>query len=113
MSPFSKVEMSPFVGVKKHLQHERCGAGGAPTTDEPTRADAAGAKPTSEAKDTKTTPGGGTIGNPRAAGETAVQSFPRRGSRGPDFETTQSALEQSLTGKDNQQSKAVITFSLS
>ena len=31
MSPFSKVEMSPFVLVKKHLQHERCGAGGAPT----------------------------------------------------------------------------------
>src|SRR6185295_1928184 len=38
MSPFSKVEMSPFVVVKSHLQHERCGAGGAPTTDEPTRA---------------------------------------------------------------------------
>src|ERR1051325_11213664 len=113
MSPFSKVEMSPFVVVKKHLQNERCGAGGAPTTEEPTRADAAGSNPTSSAKNAETTPGVGTIGNLRAAGETAVQSLPRRGSRGPDFETTQSALEQSLTGKDNQQSKAVITFSLS
>ena len=32
MSPFSKVEMSPFVVLKWELQHERYGAGGAPTT---------------------------------------------------------------------------------
>jgi hypothetical protein len=28
MSPFSKVEMSPFLVLKLELQHERCGAGG-------------------------------------------------------------------------------------
>ena len=32
MSPFSKVEMSPFVVLKQKLQHERFGAGGAPIT---------------------------------------------------------------------------------
>ena len=42
MSPFSKVEMSPFVVLKLKLQHERYGAGGAPTTNEPERANAAG-----------------------------------------------------------------------
>ena len=35
MSPFSKLEMSPFVVLKWELQHERYGAGGAPTTHEP------------------------------------------------------------------------------
>ena len=33
--------------------------------------------------------------------------------RGPDFQTTRPAFQQSLTGKDNQQSAAVIAFSLS
>ena len=34
---FLQVEMSPFVVLKRKLQHERYGAGGAPTTNEPTR----------------------------------------------------------------------------
>ena len=72
MSPFSKVEMSPFVVVKKDLQHERCGAGGAPTTDEPTRVNAAGSNPTSTAKDAQTTTSGGAVINLSAPGETPV-----------------------------------------
>jgi hypothetical protein len=50
MSPFSKVEMSLFVVLKWELQHERYGAGGAPTTNEPTRTDAAGSNSTSQAQ---------------------------------------------------------------
>jgi hypothetical protein len=75
MSPFSKVEMSPFVVVKWKLQHERCGAGGAPTTDESKRANATGSNPTSKAQDTQTTAGGGVVVSLAAAGETAVQSL--------------------------------------
>src|SRR5215510_8061693 len=113
MSPFSKVEMSPFVLVKKQLQHERCGAGGAPTTDEPKRANAAGSHPTSKTQDTQTTPGSGVVICLGASGEAPVQSLPGQWSRGPDFQTAWSTLQQSLTGKDNQQSNAVITGSLS
>jgi len=72
MSPFSKVEMSPFVVLKWELQHERCGAGGAPTTDGSTRANATGNNPTSEAQDTQTTASGGAVVTFRASGETAV-----------------------------------------
>src|SRR5215217_3350541 len=106
MSPFSKVEMSPFVLVKKHLQHERCGAGGSSTTDEPTRVNAAGSNPTSKAQDAQTTPGGGAVVNLSAAGETALQSLSGQWRRGPDFQTTRPTCQQSLTGKDNQQSAA-------
>ena len=72
MSPFSKVEMSPFVVVKKHLQHERCAAGGSLTTDEPTRANAAGSNPTSKAQDAQTTASGGVVVTVSASGETVV-----------------------------------------
>ena len=72
MSPFSKVEMSPFVILKWELQHERYGAGGAPTTNEPSRANEAGSNPTSKAQDTQTTASGGTVVTFRAASETAV-----------------------------------------
>ncbi len=72
MSPFSKVEMSPFVLVKSHLEHERCGAGGAPTTDEPTRANTTGSNPTSKVQDAQTTSGGGVVVTFNASGETAV-----------------------------------------
>ena len=64
--------MSPFVVVKKQLQHERCGAGGASTTDEPTRANAARSNPTSKAQDAQTTASGGVVVTVSAAGETAV-----------------------------------------
>src|SRR4029079_16627715 len=101
MSPFSKVEMSPFVILKLELQHERYGAGGAPTTNEPTRANAAGSNSTSKAQDAQTTPGGGGVVTFGASGEAAVQSLPARRSCGTDFETTRSACQQSLTGKDN------------
>jgi len=47
MSPFSKVEMSPFVVLKCKFQHERYGAGGALATHEPTRANEARSNPTS------------------------------------------------------------------
>ena len=67
--------MSPFVILKLKLQHERYGAGGAPTTNEPTRANEAGSNPTGKAQDAQTTPGGGTVVNLGAAGETAVQSL--------------------------------------
>src|ERR1700745_502475 len=112
MSPFSKVEMSPFVVLKCKLQHERYGAGGAPTTHEPTRANEAGSNSTSKAQDAQTTPGSGAVVDLSAAGEAAVQSLPSQWRCGPDFQTSRSALQQSFTGKDNQQSNAVITFSL-
>src|ERR1041385_3943855 len=99
MSPFSKVEMSPFVVVKKHLQHERCGAGGAPTTDEPKRANAAGSNPTSKAEDAQTTASGGAVISLRASGKAALQSLSARGSRGFDIETTRSTFKQSFIGK--------------
>src|SRR5687767_8351782 len=76
MSPFSKVEMSPFVVLKLELQHERYGAGGAPTTNEPKRANTAGSYSTSQTKDPQTTPDGGVVVTLSAAGETAVQSVP-------------------------------------
>src|SRR5918994_1701767 len=102
MSPFSKVEMSPFVVVKKHLQHERCGAGGSSTTDEPTRANEARSNPTSKAQDAQTTPGGRTIVNLSASGETAVQSLPGQWCRGADFPTTRPAFQQSSPGENHQ-----------
>ena len=93
MSPFSKVEMSPFVVVKRNLQHERCGAGGAPTTNEPKRANTAGSNPTSKAQDAQTTASGGAVIRLSAAGETVVQSLPGQWRRGADLETTRSALK--------------------
>src|SRR5687768_17437660 len=113
MSPFSKVEMSPFVLVKRDLQHERCGAGGSPTTDEPKRANTAGSHPTNKAQDAQTTPGGGAVVSFGTSGEAPLQSLPADWSRGPDLQATWPAFQQSLTGKDNQQSAAVITFPLS
>ena len=62
----------PFVILKVKLQHERYGAGGAPTTDEPTRANAAGSNPTSKAQDAQTTASGGAVVTLNASGETAV-----------------------------------------
>src|SRR5437764_11797057 len=85
MSPFSKVEMSPFVLVRRNLQHERYGAGGAPTTDEPTRTDAAGSNSTNQAQDAKTTSSSGAIVTLGTPGETSLQSLPERGSCGADF----------------------------
>ena len=87
--------MSPFVVLEWKLQHERYGAGGAPTTNEPTRANAAGNNPTSKAQDTQTTPGGGAIVDLSASGETVMQSLPGWWRRGPDFQTTRPALQQS------------------
>src|SRR5438045_1192893 len=113
MSPFSKVEVSPFVVVKKDLQHERCGAGGSPTTDEPKRANAAGSNPTSKAQDTQTTTSGGAVVSLSASGETAVQSLPGEWSCGPDFQTTWAAFQQSSPGENNQQSAAVVAVALS
>ena len=68
MSPFSKVEMSPFVVLKWKLQHERYGAGGALTTNEPTRANEARSNPTSKTEDTQTTASGGVVIDLGAAG---------------------------------------------
>src|SRR6185436_423817 len=113
MSPFSKVEMSPFVIVKKDLQHERCGAGGSPTTDEPKRANAAGSNPTSKAKDAQTTPGGRTVVSLSASGEAPVQSLPEQRSRGTDFQTTRPTVKQSSSRENNQASAAVVAVALS
>src|SRR6185369_11712297 len=112
MSPFSKVEMSPFVVVKWELQHERYGAGGAPTTHEPTRTDAAGSNSTSQAQDAQTTSGRGAVVTISAANKTSLQSLSARRSGGSDIQTARSAFQQSLTGKDNQQSTALIARSL-
>src|SRR5215470_1885337 len=112
MSPFSKVEMSPFVLVKKQLQHERCGAGGAPTTDEPKRANAAGSNSRSQAQDAQTTSSSGVVIALSAANKTSLQSLSESRSCGPDIQTPRSAFQQSLTGKDNPQSTAIIAFSL-
>src|ERR1051325_2648044 len=112
MSPFSKVEMSPFVVLKLKLQHERYGAGGAPTTNEPTRANQARSNPTSKAEVTQTTASGGAVVSLGAAGETTMPGLPGQWCCGADFQTAWSTLQQSLTGKDNQQSNALITFSL-
>src|SRR5690348_15023035 len=95
MSPFSKVEMSPFVVLKCKLQHERYGAGGALTTNEPTRANAARSNSTSKAQDTQTTASGGAVVDLRATGEAAVQSLPGQWRCRPDFQTAWSALKQS------------------
>src|ERR1700754_4292035 len=113
MSPFSKVEMSPFVVLKQELQHERYGAGGAPTTDESTRVIASGSNPTSKAQDAQTGTSGGVVVTLSASGETVVQSLPWPRRRGADFKTTWPTLKQSLTGKDNQQSATVVAFPLS
>ena len=96
MSPFSKVEMSPFVVLKLELQHERCGAGGAPTTNEPKRTDAAGRYSASKAQDTQTTTSGGAVVTLRTAGETAVQSYPARAPRAlfPNDATGPQTIEQ-------------------
>src|SRR4029078_2573856 len=108
MSPFSKVEMSPLVVLKWKLQHERYGAGGAPTTNERTRANAAGTNPTSKAQGTQTTASGRTIVNLSASGETPVQSLQRQWSCRPHFQTAWPPLQQSSARGNQQQSKAVI-----
>src|SRR5829696_5383528 len=113
MSPFSKVEMSPFVVVKSHLQHERCGAGGSPTTDEPKRANATGSNPTSKAKNAQTTASGRAVVSLSASSEAALQSLPGQWRRGADIQTTRSVLKQSSTREDNQASAPVVAFSLS
>src|SRR5262247_335934 len=113
MSPFSKVEMSPFVVLKWELQHERCGAGGSPTTDEPTRANAAGNNPTSKAQDAQTTASGGAVVTLNASGETAVQSLSGKWRRGADLQTTWPAFKQSSLRENHQPGAAVIARALS
>src|SRR6185436_3413104 len=112
MSPFSKVEMSPFVVLKWELQHERYGAGGVPTTNEPTRTDAAGSNSTSQAQDAQTTSGSGAVVTISAASKTALQSLSEHRSCGPDLQTARPAFQPSLTGEDNQQSTAIVARSL-
>src|SRR5918994_4487619 len=104
MSPFSKVEMSPFVILKMELQHERCGAGGAPTTNEPKRANEARSNPASKAQNPQTTTGGRAVVNFSASGETALQSLSEQWRCGPDFQTTWPAFQQSSLRENNQQS---------
>ena len=87
--------MSPFVVLKWELQHERYGAGGAPTTNEPERANAAGSNPTSKTKDPQTTTSGGAAVNFSAAGEALVQGLPGQWDHGADFKTTRSTFKQS------------------
>src|ERR1051325_3738355 len=101
MSPFSKVEMSPFVVLKGELQHERYGAGGAPTTHEPTRVDTAGSNSTSQAQDVKAATSGGAVGTISAADKTSLQSLSASGNCGADFETTRSAFKQSFTREEH------------
>src|SRR6185369_13504629 len=112
MSPFSKVEMSPFVVLKWELQHERYGAGGAPTTHEPTRVDAAGSNSTSQAQDAQTTSSSGVVVALSAANKTSLQSLSASRSDGTAIQTARPAFQPSLTGKDNQQSPTIIACSL-
>ena len=51
MSPFSKVEMSPFALVKRELQHKGDGESEPITSDEPTRVEPLGSHPTRKEKD--------------------------------------------------------------
>ena len=76
MSPFSKVEMSPFVVLEFKLQHERYGAGGAPTTNEPTRTYQARSNSTSEAQTLKQRQAAELLSTLCAAGKTILQSLP-------------------------------------
>lgn len=80
MSPFSKVEMSPFVILKSELRDERDGKSDA-TSDEPSRAEPAGSNPTSKAKDFETTAGWGVVVSLSAAGKAFVQSLPVSGKK--------------------------------
>ena len=105
--------MSPFVVLKQKLQHERYGAGGAPTTNESTRANAAGSNPTSKAQDTQTTASGGVVVSFRTTGETAVQSLPGQWRCRPDWQTAWSAFEQSSARENYPQSAAVAALALS
>ena len=75
MSPFSKGETSPFVVLKWELQHERYGAGGAPTTNEPKRANKTGSNPARKAQDAQTTTSSGAVVALGAAGKTSVPGF--------------------------------------
>src|ERR1044072_2916236 len=104
MSPFSKVEMSPFVVLKWKLQDERCGAGGGHTTNEPESAKQAGSYSTSQTKEIKTTPGGRAVVDLGASGKATMQSLPGPRRRGGDFQTTRSVLKQSPPRENNQQS---------
>ena len=105
--------MSPFVVLKQKLQHERYGAGGAPTTNESTRAKQAGSYSTSKTKDPQTTTGGGTAVSFNTTGETTVQSLPSQWRRGSDIQTTWPALKQSPARENYQQSAAVVAVALS
>ena len=61
--------------LKLELQHERYGAGGAPTTNEPKRANEAGSNPTSKALDAQTTASGGAVVTLGASVETLCQAY--------------------------------------
>ena len=66
--------MSPFVILKRKLQEERDGVGGAPTTDEPTRVDAIGSDSASLEQALAAEPGGGALVHFSAPGEASLQS---------------------------------------
>ena len=100
MSPFSKVEMSPFVILKWELQDERDGKSDA-TSDEPSRAHPTGSTTTSKKKDAQTTASGGTVIVVSATGKTSVQSLPDRGRDGPDLQAARPTVKQSTTGKNH------------
>src|SRR5258705_13486068 len=99
MSPFSKVEMSPFVLLQRDLGHERYGAGGSPTTNEPNGANAAGSNTTSKAKDITTTGSSGVVISLSAPGKAFVSELPGWGSGGTNLPTTWSAFKQSAAGE--------------
>src|SRR5918995_3218877 len=97
MSPFSKVEMSPFVIVKQQLPHERDRESEPTTSDEQTGANPPGSNPTSEAKDVATTTSRRAIVAVSASGKAVVQSLPGIWSRGVDFKAARSSFKQSFT----------------
>ena len=105
--------MSPFVILKRKLQHERYGTGGAPTTNEPTRANAAGSNPTSQTEDTEATAGSRAFVDLGAAGEAVVQGLPGQWGDRPGFKTTWSTLKQSAARENHQQGAAVVAYALS
>src|SRR5258705_13791627 len=113
MSPFSKVEMSPFVLLQRDLGHERYGAGGSPTTNESNRANAAGSNPTSKAKNITTTASSGVVVAHSAPGKAFVSELPGRRSRGTNLPTAWSTFKQSAVGEKEKESAAVVAHSLS
>lgn len=94
MSPFSKVEMSPFVIVKIELQDKGDGKSDV-TSHERTGIESGGGSATGQAKELETTGSSRTVGSDSAANKALVQSLSGRRCGGTDFPATGPTFKQS------------------